>query len=472
MADSRSPAERILLWAGHLFFGLLIVSCIVFYQERLLAFDTAYYMFHILAYDEFFIKHDRYVSYLTQWVPLWGMEQGWSLEWVMRSFSASFYVWFYLIFILISHGFRSVIGGTFLVATLSLGMRYKFFAAISEITFAMVLAALLLTWLAHRPQHLRLGVIDFGIVAVCLAGIFGAHVVVLYPIMTFLVFERLYTGRWKDWRSWIMPALILIVFAFKLFAVQGDEYESDKMAVLFQPDVIQEVLLNPGEYFIYQALQDYFILEYLPVMLLFLVSIGWLWRARKILSAVFISGAFLGWLFINLVVYSYLDSSVYIMLDGYLAIFGMIWATPFYFIWREKKGTARAWLLVALIAISTGMMLSKRSFYQQRLEYIEQTLALHPEQKKLLVPASAFEWKTMWYPYEVAHESLMLTALQGREQCRTIYVNIDAPTDAAFLQSDQFLQFHGYVPLEVFSYSRFFSLPEVPYTVVDTVAWK
>lgn len=472
MVDSRSAAERILLWTGHLFFGVLIVSCIVFYQERLLAFDTAYYMFHILAYDEFFIKHDRYVSYLTQWVPLWGMEQGWSLEWIMRSFSASFYLWFYLVFMLISHGFRSITGGTFLVATLSLGMRYKFFAAISEITFAMVLAALLLAWLAHRPKHLRLGVIDFGVVAVCLTGIFGAHVVVLYPIMTFLVFERLYNGRWKEWTSWIMPALIVVVFLIKFLAVQGDEYESDKMAVLFQPDIIRDVLLNPGDYFIYRALLDYFTLEYVPVMLLFLAGVGWLWRTRKIGSAVFISGAFLGWLFINLVVYSYLESSLYIMLDGYLAIFGMIWATPFYFIWRGNKTTTLAWVAVALIALSTGMMLSKKSFYKQRLEYIEQTLALHPEHEKLLVPASAFNWETMWYPYEVAHESLMLTALEGREQCRTIYVNIDAPADAEFLASDQFLQFHGSVPLKVFSYSRFFSLPEAPYTVVDTVAWK
>jgi len=472
MVDSRSPAERILLWAGHLFFGILIVSCIIFYRERLLAFDTAYYTFHILAYEEFFIKHHRYISYLTQWVPLWGIDQEWSLEWIMRSFSASFYVWFYLAFILISHGFRSIIGGTFLVSTLCLGMRYKFFAAISEITFAMVLAAILVTWLAHRSKRMRLGVIDFVVVALCLTGIFGAHVAVFYPIMTFLVFERLYTSRWKNWRSWIMPSLILFVLLIKVLVVQGDDYESDKMAVLFQPEVIRDVLLNPRDYFVYRALLEYFTLEYVPVMALFILGVGWLFRSGKVWAGVFISGAFLGWILINLVVYSYLQSSIYIMLDGYLAIFGMIWATPLYFIWQEQKSKALALTLVAVIAISTTMMVNKHSFYHQRLEYISQTLDFYPEHRKLLVPSSAFNWDTMWYPYEVAHESLMLTALKGRDQCRTIYVNIDSPPDAEYLNSDQFLQFNGTMSLDVFKHSRFFSLPAEPYTVIDTVAWK
>ncbi len=467
-----SIADRILLVCGHLFFLVLILCCLFLYQERLLAFDTAYYTFHLLTYEEFFIKHGRYISYLTQWVPLLGIHLHWPLPSVFSSFSVSFYIWFYLFFILISHGFRSISGGTLLVFALCLGMRYKFFAAISEITFAIAIAALLIAWLANRPARWQLGPIDFLIVGLCLLGLFGAHLAVFVPIAAFLIFQRLYEWDWMNWKQWVMPMLIFGVLALKFFFVQGDSYESDKMSALFDPNLIKDLYENPGDYFIYTALKSYLIREYLPLLIAFLGSVVWLFSKGKTGAGILILLTAMAWLGSIILTYSYLRGPVYIMLDGYLAVFGLIAGIPFYYFLKENRQTTWAIAAVGLIVFSTIRMVEKRHFYRQRLTHIQGTFALHPEETKLLVPQSLFEWDVMWYPYEIPHESLMLTALDGPETCKTIFINIDAVQDADWLESSGFLQFNGALDIHALNRSPYFELAPQPYIRVDTVSWK
>lgn len=470
---TKLSAPTIYIWSGHVFFWVLITSCILLYQERLLAFDTAYYTFHLVTFQEYFIKHDRYISYLTQWVPLCGIEQGWSFPNVLRAFSASFYIWFYAFYILIVHGFRNVLGGLLLVGTLCLAMRYKFYAAISELTFGLVIATILVSWLSRKPKQLAVKPLDFLVVGLCLAALFGAHIVPIYPIMTFLVFQRLYEGTWREPRHWIMPGFIVLVFALKFLMVQGDSYESDRLSDLLQPGSLVGLFTNWRDHFIFQAIFEYFTREYWLVSLLFVGVLVWLFRSGKWLAGLFIAGASLGWLLVNIITYSDLGGPLYIMLDGYLAVFGLIWGVPFFFFLRDNPRIVYAWVGVGLIVFSSWRMVRTRHFYAKRLEYIQETLAMYPgkDQQKIIVPREHFHWDRMWFPYEVAHESLMLTALEDPDRTRTIYVDIDAPEGAEFLQSEGFIQFHGAHHINAINQSRFFNLPEGTYITVDSVAW-
>jgi len=465
--------STIYIWLGHVFFWVLIASCILYYQERLLSFDTAYYTFHLVTFQEYFIKHDRYISYLTQWVPLMGIDRGWSLANVFRAYSASFYLWFYLLYILIVHGFKNVLGGLLLVFTLCLAMRYKFYAAISEITFGLVIATVLISWLSRKPKQLSVKPLDFVVVGLCLAALFGAHVVPIYPIMTFLVFQRLYEGTWREPRQWIMPGFIVLVFALKLLMVQGDSYESNRLSDLLQPGSLIDLFTNRHDHFIFSAISEYFTREYWLVSLLFVGVLVWLFRMGKWLAGLFIAASALGWLLINIITYADLGGPLYIMLDGYLAVFGLIWGTPFIFFLRDHPLFVYAWATVGLIAFSTWRMVRTQEFYNQRLEYIQETLAMYPgdDQQKIIVPREHFHWDRMWFPYEVAHESLMLTALEHPDSTRTIYVDIDAPEGADFLQNDGFIQFHGAHHINAINQPRFFNLPEGTYFTVDSVAW-
>lgn len=462
------------IWTGHIFFWSAILACLLLYRERLLSFDTAYYTFHLVTFQDFFIKHDRYISYLTQWIPLLGVDLGWSLANVLRAYSVSFYLLFYGMFLVVVYGLRNPLGGLLLVGALCMGMRYKFYAAISEITFGLVIAAFLLAWLTGRPEKYRLRWMDFGMVIICLFALFGAHIAPLYPILVFLVFERLYDGSWRPVKRWIMPLFIVLVFAGKFFMVQGDDYESDRLANLLDPEAIQALFQNPQEYYVFSAIKDYFTTQYVLPTLAFFMSIGWLIWQRKAAAGLFMLAAFLGWVLINIITYSDLAGPIYIMLDGYLALLGLIWMTPFYFILRDNPRWPFAMAMTVILGVSTWQMISTYSFYRQRLVFIEETLAMHPEpeQKKLIVPWNLFEWNTMWFPYELPHETLMLTALKNPDSCRSIYVLIDAPLDADFLDTDGFIQFQGAHDASTINSSPYFNLPEMPYVEADTTAWK
>ncbi len=472
--DLNTNLSRWYTWIGHLFFWVVSLACILLYKERLLSFDTAYYTFHLVTFQDFFIKHDRYISYLTQWVPLIGVDWEWSLANVFRAYSVSFYLWFYGLFLIIVYGLRNPLGGLLLVGALCLGMRYKFYAAISEITFGLAIGAFLVAWLTTRQEKDGLKWLDFAVVTLCLVGLFGAHLAPLYPIMTFLVFERLYDNTWLKPKRWIMPGFILLVFAVKFFVVQEDEYESNRLADLLNPDAIRELFLHPGEHYIFSAIKQYFTTQYILPGLAFTASLGWLVWKRKILAALFISLSFLGWIVINIITYSDLGGPVFIMLDGYLALLGLIWMTPFYFLLRDNPRWPLTAIMSLLMVVSTWQMIGTYSFYRQRLTYIKDTLAMHPEpaQKKLIVPWNLFEWNTMWFPYELPHETLMLTALDNPDSCRTIYVLIDAPLDAEFLKTEGFIQFQGAHDASTINNSPYFNLPEMPYVEADTTAWK
>lgn len=461
-------------WTGHLFFWVTILACLLLYKERLLSFDTAYYTFHLVTFQEFFIKHDRYISYLTQWVPLLGVDLGWSLANVFRAYSVSFYLWFYGLFLIVVYGLRNPQGGLLIVGALCLGMRYKFYAAISEITFGLAIGAFLVAWITSRKEKNELKWLDFAVVTLCLIGLFGSHLAPLYPIMTFLVFERIYDGTWHKPKHWLMPGFILLVFAGKFLLVQGDEYEANRLADLLNPDSMKDLFLHPRDYYIFSAIKKYFTTQYILPGLAFAASIGWLVWKRKMFAALFILLAFSGWVVINIITYADLGGPVFIMLDGYLALLGLIWMTPFYFILRDHPRLPLALAMSFLFFVSTWQMIGTYSFYRQRLNYIEDTLAMHPEpeQKKLIVPWNLFEWNTMWFPYELPHESLMLTALKDPDSCRTIYVLIDAPLDADFLETDGFIQFQGAHEAKTINSSAYFNLPEIPYVEADTTAWK
>ena len=472
--NTNSTTDRIFIWGGHLFFWVLIMVCLVFYQERLLAFDTANYIFHVVTFDDYFIKHNRYISYLTQWVPLFGMHQGWAFASVLKAFSASFYIWFYLFYVLIVHGAKNVLGGVVLIFGLCLAMRYKFYAAISELFFGVAIAGFLIGWLTRKGAKYLPTWIDYSVVLLCLIALFGAHIILVYPILVFLVFQYLYENTWKNLRQWIMPTFIVGVFFLKFMLVQGDDYESDRMSALLEYSTLREMFTNQADYFIFSALQEYATQQYWLVLFLFTVVLAWLLFQKKWLAAIFIVCASVIWLLINILTYADLGGPLYIMLDGYLAVFGLIWATPFYFFLRDNYKPVFACVAIVLVGFSTWKMVDTRQFYRQRLTFIQETLDMYPEvdQKKLIVPRHLFDWENMWFPYEVAHESLMLTALESPEDMRTIYVDIDSPQGSGFLQSDGFIQFHGAHDISTINNSPFFNLPKAKYIVVDSVAWK
>jgi hypothetical protein len=471
--------DKLSLYSGHLFFIGLITAALVLFKERLFAFDTAYYTFHVLNYGEYFIKHNRFISYLTQWVLLTGIHFKWPLALTLSLFSASFYVWFYAIFIILVHYYKNIFGGLFLVLSLVLTMRFKFFAAISEITFALCLSAALIILVDHFWSVKKIRTVDVFFFILLGIGILGSHLAVLYPLLIALAALFILRKAFCKWQNWIWPCALGFVFLLKYFGVQSDDYESDKLSVLQNTDLIKNLFLKFPDYTIADILMNYLLEDYLPILLFFTGLIGLFIYRKNYLPSFILFVGILGWLAINALIYSYLNDHILIMVDGYLALLGPIIALPIYFLLTDETfavGVKKGLLIVTLglLAYSSHQMLDKRKFFQQRLENIRQTMELNEGcvQKKFLVSNEQFNWQKMWYPYELPHESLLLSALNGRENCYTIYANTDSPAGASFLQTTGFLQFNHASSMESINNSFYFELPEAPYCEIDTILWQ
>lgn len=470
--------EKLSLYAGHLFFLGLITAALFLFKERLFAFDTAYYTFHVLNYGEFFIKHNRFISYLTQWVLLTGLHFQWPIAITLALFSASFYIWFYAIYIILVHYYKNVFGGLFLLLSLVLTMRYKFFAAISEITFALCLAAALIVLIDYLWKAKQIRLLDVLFFAIIGIGILGSHLAVLYPIG--ITISALFIARkaFKEFRNWLWLGLLGLIFLLKYFGVQSDDYEAGKLAVLQDKSLINNLVLNFSDYAITDILKMYLLEEYFPILLVFFFLIGWFFYRKLLSASLILIAGLLGWLIINVLVYSYLKDHILIMVDGYLALLGPILALPIYYVLTDvsfAEGVKKilVFVVIGLLSYSGYQMLDTRKFFQQRLSHIQQTIDLNVEceTNKLIIGNAQFDWKKMWYPYELPHESLLLSSLKGRDHCYTLYANTDSPADASFLQSTGFLQFNHASSIESINNSVYFYLKEGPYCETDTISW-
>ncbi|MFK7932510.1 MAG: hypothetical protein AB8G22_03315, partial [Saprospiraceae bacterium] len=227
---TESQSQRVITIIGHLFFSTFLFGCIWYYQERLLAFDAAYYTFHLLNYEEVFVKHNRYISYFTQGVGLGAIKSGASMKTVMMIYSGMFGVWYYAIFLFIRYVLKNYQAVLLLIFSLALTMRYKHYAGHTEITFAIAVATLLFAWMTARQENVaetqdRRYLKDtsylnhrwyywLGLLLIC-AWLYVIHPIIVLPLSAWFAADILYHNRWRDWRNWLSIGVVWATFAMK-----------------------------------------------------------------------------------------------------------------------------------------------------------------------------------------------------------------------------------------------------------------
>ena len=134
---------------GALFFGFLTILSIIFYKERMLAYDSANYCLEIEQLRHFCLPHGRWSSVFSQSFPLLSLQWGCSLEFFLKVYSASFMVINYIIFLVCTLLFRNSKAGLVLLLSMSLGFCWMYYYAISELFSGMSFSVLLYATISH-----------------------------------------------------------------------------------------------------------------------------------------------------------------------------------------------------------------------------------------------------------------------------------------------------------------------------------
>jgi len=459
--------DKGLIRIGHLGFLVYLLFTYIFYKERLINSDAAYYTFHMINFEEVFVKHNRYISYFTQWLPLLLIDMGASLKSILQSYSVIFGVWFYLLFLINVYVFKSAKGGLLLLIALVLTMRYKFYAGHTEITFAIAVATTLYNWIAldknkitwHNQWISTLLVVLFS------AWLYIIHPIIIVPLIAMLIYNVLDSNRWKDFCNWGHIGIIVFSFFMRFMYVMDDGYESKKVSFISD---FPKVFFNPHDHHVFSIIQDYALFYINIAILAFIISLVVMHKHKKILQVAYLIATSVGLLALVILAHAYLRADILIMIDGYIGMFGMIWGLAIIKALELKELGAHVKLLLLglLLSICFVQIYMKHDFFEQRHIYqkthMKNYLALG--QSKTLIKLDKFNWEKLWYPYEFPHETIMISALDEDMEPASIFVDYDGKNVDEYLEKDYtMLAFYGNCGLN----PKFFKLPKQKYIRVD-----
>lgn len=460
--------RRFWIWAGHVYFGLMLLLSLVYYRERMLCFDTANYAFQLIVNQGFYTGHGRFLTYATQVLPLLAVKAGLSLKAVLMIYSASFVLFFYSAYLILVYGLRNIRAGIFLALSICLTVRYKFYGPVGEIVLSMALLALLAGWVTRDKERFPMPVwadtlIAMGLAALLLVG----HPFIGVSAMVFLGFDLCYRRRWLHPEAWVLIGWTLAAFAFKFKVVQENPYESARSAPL---EDIWEVINNWGDYYVTNRVNWFFETEYALPFAVFAALLIWLVFLDRGFTALYTFLSFCGILLLVVVLHVYLDSPIYIMLDGYLAHLGLVWSLPVAFFLLPKRKMAYAGIVAALLLFGLDRMKNRHRYFEKRLDQMEAIFEQHPDNRKLMAHMRDFDWNTWWLPWASGVETLLLTSLDGPEHSATLYFeNWGENWDKKIADPKLFLSVQ-FAPTSVPASrlpKRYFQLPQVPYVRID-----
>ncbi len=464
--------DKVYLYLGHIFFIAYLLGTLIYYKERLLNCDAGYYTFHMVNHEEVFVKHGRLISHFTQWFPIAMIKLGAGLKTVLITYSGSFGVWFYGLFLVAAHVFKSPRGGLFMALALGMTMRYKHYAAHTEITFALVVASLLYVWITCNKENISWYSkrAYWIILAILSCWLYIIHPIIILPLGILLGAEYFYGRHYKNPAFYISVLGILLVFGLKFYDVSQDPYESEKTSLLAN---LSDVWSNMDSYYAYHIVKFYFNTEYVFPLLVTICCGAYLLYRKHFMPVITMVLGTLVLLMVVLLTHTYLRGDVYYMIDGYLGMLGMVWAGAVYFFLRksEKRGNLNL-VLIVLTFFCMDRIHDKHTFFEDRLDGYTETLNLYPESSKLFVPQEYMDWDKIWFPYETPLESLILTSIEGKEHSRTLYIDYDNKGYSWVEGRDStFLMFTNRPDLSELN-PKFFKLPIGPYKLADGVTWK
>lgn len=464
-------STRLFVLAGHLYFVAMLIMSIMYFQERMLAMDTAYYAFKVIVHQDFFTGHERTISYVPQLFPLLAIQLGWSLKSVLIAYSAGFILFYYAAYNVVVHLFRNPAAGILLALALGLTVRYKFYGPVGEVVLALVPLVVLMAWLS-KPQTRFAAIPAWADVGIGI--ILGALLLTSHPFITIstaigLGFMLLYQNEWRNPRFWITAIVTGALLFYQFVLGERNAYEAERADRLNEA---WQVLSNLPDYYISEVIWKYFDTQYIFPFVVFLAGLISLIWVRRFWLVLYTLISFLAILAIIIVMHAYMSSNIFIMLDGYLAHLGFVWALPLAYHWLNKK---RSWMwltICGLLVFSLARISDTKAFFQQRLEYVHTALKeqTSPEQPKAVAYLEDLNYEKLWIGWALGIESLMLSSLEGPEHSRNIYLaDKRGDLEGRFDEPELFLSV-PFGPEFIKSHElpgQYFKIPAIPYREIE-----
>lgn len=413
-----SQYESYLRNLGHIYFGVLALMAILFYQERMLHLDTAHYLINLIYYQNFYTGQERYITYIPQVIPLGLLQLGASLKTILMGYSLALVLFFYLFYNLAIYTFQNTYAGLFIALSTCLMVRYKFYGPVGEILLSVVLLGLLIAFL-HQKQP-KLGITNILIALLIGASFSIGHPFMLVGVLIYLGIELILGNRWRDPAFWLTAFITGISFWYKYTRITAGAYEAKQISRLdFDWEGMQQLMQAE----VWGIIGNYAWKEYPLVIMAVMLALIYFLIRKQVLEFVLFVLAITGMVVMVAWTHSYLSGNIFFMIDGYLSHIGVVVSLLLVYSFLPNRQLWTIFFVGLLMGSSLWMIARKHTFFDNRKKRIETIIRDHKdkESSKLLAKMESFEWEELWLPWAVGIESLLITSLDDPKAAKTLY---------------------------------------------------
>lgn len=405
----------------HAYFIFVFCIAYIFYEERILAFDSSFYLFRMIQDQNFDIENGRYSAVLSQLIPVWLIKHGYPLKLVMQWYSSSFVIINYLFFIFIDKVLKDRFSSILLILSLTLFYRFTFYYTVSEVHLAFAPTITLFSILKNWPKNKWPLEILFGVLFIIITiYIVFAHLlfVILIAFLTGYFFFFIQKGTISA-SMIIGGVLAMSVIVIKLLMIKSGSYDASKIPTL-------AIFRDQWKHFFdlpsFKFFKSFFREHYSVVISLLLVSFGVLIRKKLFFKSAYFFFFYL--FFIILICLTYYKGESEIVQENYWILLGVVTGL---LLLEGLFNALNAKTIIFFFTIITSYSCYKiykcHNFYTERIAYIDrvkQNTSGFPERKFILHEGS-IDWRLIQTDWNLGIESIIHSSLISPDSTISFY---------------------------------------------------
>jgi len=408
----------------HTFFLALCGISVIFYRERTLHYDPAFFVWGIINEQDFFIALGRYGAWIGQALPLLLIKAGSEIKTVLIAFSLSFALFYYVLYLVIEYLLRDKRLTWVLVLSLCLTFRQTFYYTTAEVYHGMALSILGWALLKKALDSKGLPRIIFW-VSVLFITFSLPYFHQINLILWFFLVGAEYMDRrnWKDFRIPAMLGFILLWFVARIKLFSSSSYEKAKLLTV---DDHLYALSHFFELPSFKYLADWIFPHISLALIFFALCLVYLVIKEKKIAALYTLGFFLA--FVVLIVNTNFRGESVIMYENYYSLFGIFFSVAFALAIEGKNLGKFATLVVVILSIhSVIAIVESVDMYQYRTKLLQRltTFAATAPTNKFILSAENFPEKYGRIPWAFPFETALCSAIDGNRGNSSFFISND-----------------------------------------------
>ncbi|MCB9045260.1 MAG: hypothetical protein H6550_03870 [Chitinophagales bacterium] len=405
------------IWA----YFILTIMALVFYKERIILLDNAFFLFDIVRTGNFVIHHDRYIAVLTEMFPVVATRLSLPLKWVIMSYSFGFIIWYFVFYVICGNVLKNYRAALVILLLNLLFAAHTYYWGISELPLGMafmVMVWALATTEKRIPAYLLYPLLIIGIMV---AGL--SHPLIIFPFFFVSAFVFLSSDMRMNRWLWSGINIVFIITILLKKYIFSDSYESQSMGGLsnFKTLFPNYFNLYSHKHFISNWLSLYY---WIPVVLV-LITILYI-RQKNRLKLILVYGAFAGYTLLINVCFPDGYAPDFYMENLYLPL-SLILAVPLVYdvlpaLFKPKVAST---LFLFILLTGIARIYIQHNFYRDRIDWYRGYLDKYGHEKAIVadntVPA-----ETLLFPWATCYEFWLLSTLERNKTASILITeNVD-----------------------------------------------